>query len=153
MMKFSPAAKFLERAIRCGLLAALVALFAVFIAMAADKSWLEKVPQADRERQNPYAGQANAIAAGARIFKDHCAKCHGPDALGHGKKPNLRSDFVQHLSDGEIFWVLRNGVLGKGMPSWSGIPEPSRWQVIAYLKSLGVAPGHDDDSHWQGDQP
>ena len=68
---------------------------------------------------------------------DHCAKCHGEDALGRGKKPSLRTKEVQKAADGELFSLLRNGYLKKGMPSWSSLPEPSRWQIIAYVKSLG----------------
>jgi hypothetical protein len=49
----------------------------------------------------------------------------------------LRTDEVQNAADGEIFWLLRNGSLRRGMPSWSALPEPSRWQIIAYVKSLG----------------
>jgi hypothetical protein len=44
---------------------------------------------------------------------------------------------VQQAADGQLFWFLRNGNLRRGMPSWSSLPEPSRWQIIAYLKSLG----------------
>jgi mono/diheme cytochrome c family protein len=103
----------------------------------ADDSWKQHVSEADRERTNPVAGQADAIAAGGRLFEDHCAKCHGADALGRRNKPNLRTDEVQNAADGEIFWLLRNGSLRRGMPSWSALPEPSRWQIIAYVKSLG----------------
>ena len=103
----------------------------------ADDSWKQHVAEADRERTNPVGGQADAIAAGGRLFEDHCAKCHGADALGRRNKPNLRTDEVQNAADGEIFWLLRNGSLRRGMPSWSALPEPSRWQIIAYVKSLG----------------
>jgi mono/diheme cytochrome c family protein len=105
--------------------------------VAADGRWLRRVPDADRQRVNPFAGQPDAIAAGGRMFKDHCAKCHGEDALGHGKRPSLRSDRVQHATDGEIFWLLNNGNLPKGMPTWAALPEPIRWQITAYVKSLG----------------
>ena len=114
-----------------------IALAALLCLAAADGSWLKHVPDADRQRANPYTGQADAIAGGSKLFADHCAKCHGPDALGKGKRPSLRSDRVQHATDGELFWLLKNGVLGHGMPSWSALPEPSRWQIIAYVKSLG----------------
>ena len=117
------------------------------VCLAADGSWLKHVPEADRQRINPLAGQADAVAAGGRMFEDHCAKCHGPDALGRGKRPSLRSDRVQHATDGEIFWLLKNGNLGKGMPTWAALPEPMRWQIIAYLKSLGPdAPAATDKS-------
>jgi mono/diheme cytochrome c family protein len=122
-----------------GILAALGAglLFAAVVYASADGSWLKHVPDADRGRTNPYAGQKDAIAAGGRVFQDHCAKCHGDDAEGRGKKPSLRSSRVQEATDGEVFWLLKNGNLGKGMPTWSKLPEETRWQVIAYVKSLG----------------
>jgi len=116
-------------------------VFAVLICMGADGSWLKHVPEKDRQRVNPYAGQPAAIQAGSRVFADHCAKCHGADALGLDKRPNLRSDRVQHAADGEIAWLLKNGSLAAGMPSWSALPEPTRWQVIAYVKSLGPSAG------------
>jgi mono/diheme cytochrome c family protein len=121
------------------LLALALALISAAVAYAtADGSWLKHVPDGDRARTNPYAGQADAIAAGGRVFEDHCAKCHGADAEGRGKKPSLRSSRVQGATDGEIFWLLKNGNLGRGMPTWSNkLPEQTRWQVIAYVKSLG----------------
>jgi mono/diheme cytochrome c family protein len=105
----------------------------------AQAPWIGHVSESDRARVNPYAQQPDAIAAGGRLFADHCAQCHGPDALGRKKRPSLRTPEVQRAADGEIFWLLRNGALRKGMPSWSSLPEPSRWQLIAYVKSLGEA--------------
>ena len=107
------------------------------ICAAADNDWLKQVPDADRRRPNPYAARSEASAAGGILFADHCSKCHGPDALGRGKRPSLRSKEVQTASDGEIFWLLKNGNRRRGMPSWSSLPEPSRWQLVAYVKSLG----------------
>jgi mono/diheme cytochrome c family protein len=112
-------------------------LLAASACIAADTDWMKHVSEADRARTNPYANQADAIAGGSRLFVDHCAKCHGEDALGRGKKPSLRTKEVQQATDGEIFSLLKNGYLRKGMPSWSSLPEPSRWQIIAYVKSLG----------------
>jgi mono/diheme cytochrome c family protein len=121
------------------LCAALLSVFAVFLCVAAsDGAWLKDVPDVDRQKVNPYAGQKDAIAAGNRIFLDKCAKCHGDDGTGRKKKPSLRTDRVQHATDGEIFWLLKNGSLKHGMPSWSSMPEPMRWQVITFVKSLGT---------------
>jgi mono/diheme cytochrome c family protein len=112
-------------------------LLAASVCTAADTGWLKHVSEADRVRTNPYAGQADAIAGGSRLFADHCSKCHGEDALGRRKRPSLRTKEVQQASDGELFSLLKNGYLKKGMPSWSALPEASRWQLIAYVKSLG----------------
>jgi mono/diheme cytochrome c family protein len=127
---------------KCGspfrVMISLVAL--VFCMALADGSWMQKVPADYRSKVNPYAGQPAAIAGGAKLFADHCAKCHGADALGRRKRPSLRSERVQlQATEGDIFWLLKNGNLRRGMPTWSAIPEPSRWQIIAYVKSLGPA--------------
>ena len=104
--------------------------------LAADGGWLRKVPEADRKRVNPYAGKAEAVAAGKLLFAENCAKCHGEDALGRRGRPSLRSERIAHASDGELAWLLKNGSAWKGMPSWSALPEPERWQIIAYLRSF-----------------
>ena len=116
---------------------AFVLASAAAVYATADGSWLKHVPDADRTRANPFARQADAVAAGKGVFQDHCAKCHGPDGEGRGKKPSLRSSRVQEATDGEIFWLLKNGNLPKGMPTWNKLTEQTRWQVIAYVKSLG----------------
>jgi len=93
-------------------------------------------PPETREWQNPYEGQPNAIAAGKKLFLQHCAECHGDDARGRGRAANLRSPGVQNATPGELVWFLRNGNLWRGMPSWSGLPIERRWQLVTYLKSL-----------------
>ena len=120
-------------------LMALALILPIALLAATDQSWKRHVSDRDRARQNPYAGQGDAVAAGGRLFDEHCAKCHGDDALGRGKRPSLRTSEVQEASDGEIFWILKNGFLSRGMPSWSSLPEPSRWQLVTYVKSLGVS--------------
>jgi len=129
---------------RCRMaLRVMLSLVVLVVSMAlADGSWMQKVPADYHSKVNPYAGQPAAIAGGAKLFADHCAKCHGPDALGRRKRPSLRSERVQvQATEGDIFWLLKNGNLGRGMPTWSAMPEPSRWQIIAYVKSLGPATG------------
>jgi mono/diheme cytochrome c family protein len=135
-----------------GLVVAMMLCMALFSG-AVDNSWLEKVPEADRTRTNPFARQADAISAGSKLFADHCSKCHGSDALGRGKRPSLRSQVVQQAADGQLFWFLRNGNLRRGMPSWSSLPEPSRWQIIAYLKSLGEQSNTGANTSPKGNEP
>jgi mono/diheme cytochrome c family protein len=120
----------------------LLGALAIILSGAADGSWLKHVPAADRRRVNPYLGQAEAVAAGGRLFSAHCAQCHGADALGNPKHPSLRSYRVQQATDGEVFWLLTNGNLSRGMPTWASLPDESRWQIIAYVKSLGPSSSH-----------
>ena len=109
-----------------------LALFAT-----SNGAWLTNVPQRDRERVNPYRDQADAVAAGRRIFVDHCAHCHGDNADGTKKRPTLKSARVQQeATDGDLHWLLVNGNRGQGMPSWVKLGDPQIWQVICYVKSL-----------------
>jgi cytochrome c oxidase cbb3-type subunit 3 len=103
----------------------------------ADGSWLKNVPAHEHEKTNPFAGQPDAIAAGQRIYLDHCSHCHGENAEGTKKHPALKSERVQHqASEGDLRWLLVNGNMRKGMPSWSKLPDQQVWQLIAYLKSM-----------------
>lgn len=102
---------------------------------------LAKAPEKARSRVNPLANDPEAVAAGRLLFEDHCAECHGENAEG-GKKgvkhrgPSLHAPEVQNAPDGALFWLMTNGVVRKGMPVWSKLPEPQRWQIVRFLKSL-----------------
>jgi len=100
---------------------------------------LEKAPAKYRAKANPMATDKNAVAAGKVLFEEHCAECHGENALGSKKAPSLRAPEVQSAPPGTIFWILTNGIVRKGMPVWSKLPEPQRWQLITYIHSLGPA--------------
>jgi mono/diheme cytochrome c family protein len=97
---------------------------------------LAKAPKKATERRNPMEGDNEAVAAGAKLYDLHCAECHGELATGGKKGPSLRADEVQQATPGTIFWLLTNGVVRRGMPVWSKLPEPQRWQLVSYIKSL-----------------
>jgi len=98
---------------------------------------LQKAPKKARERKNPLENDADAVAAGAILFEQHCAECHGKSAEGSSKAPSLRAPEVQNATPGTLFWLLTNGVVRKKMPVWSKLPEPQRWQLVRYIKSFG----------------
>lgn len=85
--------------------------------------------------RNPYAGHPDAVQAGAKLYRYHCAHCHGANAEGRVGPP-LGTDSVRDRSDGALFRFVTNGDLRRGMPSWSRLPDQRRWQIIAYLRSL-----------------
>ena len=113
-----------------------LALLSGMMLATAAGSWQMHVPEKERARANPYAEDQEAVQAGAKMFHQHCASCHGKDAEGKGKKPSLRSERIEAATPGEIQWLLKNGSLVAGMPSWSRLPEEQRWQLVAYVKSL-----------------
>jgi mono/diheme cytochrome c family protein len=115
---------------------ALIACAALAYAAGSRSHW-QNVPPKDHDCTNPFAGQSAAVAAGALVYREHCAECHKDDARGDGRKrPSLRSQSVRSATDGDLEWFRRRGDLSHGMPSWSSLPEAQRWQVIAFLRSL-----------------
>jgi mono/diheme cytochrome c family protein len=99
-------------------------------------SELGKAPAVASSWKNPYAGDTGALLAGKKLFERHCAGCHGQDGRGRDKAPDLRSPVIQSASEGTLFWFLKNGNLKEGMPSWSRLPDPQKWQLVSYLKNL-----------------
>jgi mono/diheme cytochrome c family protein len=97
---------------------------------------LHRAPAAAERFENPLENQENARLAGAKLFQRHCASCHGPDGAGRDRAPALASPNVRTAPAGVLFWVLRNGSLRRGMPSFSHLPDQQRWQIVTYLKSL-----------------
>jgi cytochrome c oxidase cbb3-type subunit 2 len=95
-----------------------------------------QVPGRARPKCNPLANDARATVAGRKLFQQHCAQCHGKAAEGRGKAPALISAEMMVATPGEIYWVITNGVVRRGMPTWSRIPELQRWQIVTYLESL-----------------
>jgi mono/diheme cytochrome c family protein len=98
---------------------------------------LLKAPEKARNRPNPLQHDPDAVAAGAILFEQHCAECHGKSAEGSRKAPSLLAPEVQSATAGTLFWLLTNGVVRKKMPVWSKLPEPQRWQLVRFIKSLG----------------
>jgi cytochrome c oxidase cbb3-type subunit 2 len=123
---------------RRGTLSALsAALCATLAFAAASHSHWDRIPDKDHLRVNPLAAHPEAAAAGALVFRDHCAQCHKADARGDGhKRPSLHNENLRAATDGDVEWFLRQGDLAHGMPSWSSLPSEQRWQLVAYLKSI-----------------
>jgi mono/diheme cytochrome c family protein len=101
---------------------------------------LAQAPEDARSRENPLEHDPAAAAAGRKLYERHCANCHGVAGENGRKGPGLQGSEVQTATAGELFWVITNGNVRAGMPVWSRLPEPQRWQITTYLKSLGSAP-------------
>ena len=86
-------------------------------------------------RSNPLQGQERAQRAGAKLFARECAvvprrkwrRWHWEKLRRFGKKKSIDAP------PGALFWILRNGSLNRGMPSFAHLPEPQRWQIITWL--------------------
>jgi mono/diheme cytochrome c family protein len=109
-------------------------------------SEIQKAPEKARAKRNPFEQNADAVAAGKNLFVQHCLECHGESALGGKKAPSLRAVEIQSAAPGAVFWILTNGVVRRGMPVWSKLPEPQRWQLVSYIQSLGVVSSETTDN-------
>lgn len=104
-----------------------------------DYAELRRVPEKARIRHSPFEHDEQAVAAGKKLFGQHCAECHGSKAEGSKRAPSLRADEIRQATSGTLFWLLTNGVVRRGMPVWSKLPEPERWQIVSYVESLQTA--------------
>jgi mono/diheme cytochrome c family protein len=100
-----------------------------------------------RDLRNPVTRSPEVIANGREHFADHCATCHANDGSGdtpigrnlYPRVPDLRLAPTQKLSDGEIFYIIENGIRLTGMPAWgtgheSG--EESSWMLVHFIRHL-----------------
>ncbi|WP_420237313.1 c-type cytochrome [Telmatobacter bradus] len=125
---------FLTGWIRPGALVAVSLLYLVFggaVISYIHHRW-QHVPAEDHAQQNPVASQPEAIAAGQRLFGEHCSTCHQTN--GNGR--NLTENRLHGTTDGDLEWFLRQGDMGQGMPSWNGLSQNERWQLVSYLRTV-----------------
>ena len=104
-------------------------------------------PPGARSRSNPVLGTAEVLAAARAHFADHCAVCHANDGSGdtpvgrglYPRAPDMRKRETQDLSDGELFYVIRNGIRFTGMPAWGPAAEEDdrdSWPLVHLLRHL-----------------
>jgi mono/diheme cytochrome c family protein len=96
---------------------------------------------------NPVPASPDVVAEGLAHFADHCASCHGNDGSGdtemgrglYPRAPDMRLPATQNLSDGELFYIIENGVRFTGMPGWAtgtAAGEESTWHLVQFIRHL-----------------
>jgi mono/diheme cytochrome c family protein len=104
------------------------------------------IPGSARSRENPVAETQENLRDARLHFADHCAICHANDGSGdtlmgrnlYPKPPDLRHDETQKLADGELFWIIENGVRFTGMPAFGGAQgsEQDSWKLVRFIRRL-----------------
>jgi mono/diheme cytochrome c family protein len=104
------------------------------------------IPSSARATQNRVPASDKNLRDARLHFADHCATCHGNDGggdtmIGHGlypKPPDLRLPEAQKLSDGELFWIIENGVRFTGMPAFGGGhgAQEDSWKLVHFIRHL-----------------
>lgn len=102
-------------------------------------------PAGARELKSPLESTEADLAVAREHWVDHCALCHGLDGTGNtdlGRNlyppaPDLRDPQTRELSDGELFYIISNGIRFTGMPAWGGLhSNTENWQLVAFIRRL-----------------
>jgi predicted CXXCH cytochrome family protein len=105
------------------------------------------IPRAERHAKNPWKPTGENLQAAREHFISRCAICHGNDGRGrtqlgqalYPRVPDLLSQQTQDLSDGEIHYIIANGVQLTGMPGWSTPHqemEDDSWKLVLFIRDL-----------------
>ena len=103
----------------------------------------------NRKQKNPLPATSDTIADGKEAFSHYCVACHGMDGQNTGVPfadhmsppiPSLASKEVQLYTDGQLKWVIDNGIWPSGMPGSKGtLSDDEVWSIVVYLRNLPPA--------------
>jgi cbb3-type cytochrome c oxidase subunit III len=129
----------------------------------AEPSWAERsvarlarrwsVPARAREARNPVVFSDEVWREARAHFADHCASCHANNGSGqteigrnlYPRAPDMRLPETQDLSDGELYWIIENGVRLTGMPAWGDGTDhdTDTWKLVHLVRNLSrLTPEH-----------
>jgi mono/diheme cytochrome c family protein len=104
------------------------------------------LPPAASSHPNPIPRTLEVLAEARAHWADHCASCHANDGSGDtilGKHtyppaPDMRQPATQNMSDGELFFIIQNGVRLTGMPGWGGSAHDAEdsWKLVHFIRHL-----------------
>jgi len=118
-----------------------------FEAFAARAARSLALPASYKSLKNPYPPTPENLRESLEHFADHCAVCHANDGSGqtdigqnlYPKAPDMRRPETQSLSDGELFYIIHNGIRLTGMPAWGKDPpekDEDSWKLVHFIRHL-----------------
>jgi mono/diheme cytochrome c family protein len=101
------------------------------------------IPAQAKALKNPLTPDSQVLAQAEKRFKEHCAICHAEDGTGKTplaaglspEVPDLHADHIQNLTDGELFYIIKNGVRFTGMPGWD-LEDSHNWGLVALIRQF-----------------
>jgi mono/diheme cytochrome c family protein len=116
-----------------------------------------------KDTKNPVADEPENVQSGRIAFSHYCVACHGLDGQNTGVPfaeamvppvPLLNSPTVQSYTDGQLHWIMENGISPSGMPASKGILTDSElWSIVVYLRHLPAAGSLGEPAMYSGDDP
>ncbi len=102
------------------------------------------IPSDAKNTKNPVEVTGLALNDAREDFNARCSGCHGIDGGGtsqmgrnlYPKTPDLRSHKTQSLTDGEMEYIIENGVRLTGMPAWNQLPQTEIWKLVGYIRQF-----------------
>jgi len=125
------------------------------------------IPGQERSLKNPFEASSEVLQEGREYFLARCSTCHGIEGAGktqiglnlYPRVPDLRASATQRLTDGEIHYIIENGVQRTGMPAWGNPHTESSgesWKLVLFIRSLGALTPQERSqqmaSHYVGSQ-
>jgi mono/diheme cytochrome c family protein len=117
-----------------------------FETAAARRARRFAIPRSAKELRNPLQPTPEAWTEGRKHFADHCAVCHANDGSGNAElgrnlypqAPDMRLPDTQNLTDGELYYIIQNGVRFTGMPAWgeAGPHDHQSWSLVLFIRHL-----------------
>jgi len=112
----------------------------------ARKARAMAVPGEVKQRTNPISNGPEVLAEARAHWADHCAACHGNDGSGQSEMgkhlyppaPDMRKQDTQQMTDGELFYIIQNGIRLSGMPAWGSEHngQEDSWKLIHFIRHL-----------------
>lgn len=110
---------------------------------------VKKVTIGGKDWKNPTPDNDASVKEGMEHFQHHCQVCHGLDGHATGVPfaammdppvPDLSEKEIQEYADGQLKWIIENGIAPSGMPAWKGmLDDDEMWKIVRFLRKLPPA--------------
>jgi len=126
--------------------------FSVNAPATAIEAWVARqaraaaVPEEMKHAVNPVSDSSEVLDQARAHWADHCASCHGNDGKGQAgmgqqlypNAPDMTQRVTQNKTDGELFYIVQNGVRLSGMPAWGSAHggEQDSWKLVRFIRHL-----------------
>jgi mono/diheme cytochrome c family protein len=119
------------------------------VGVCLEQRAIKTAPVEYLDKVNPLRDEPRNLKKGKVLYrlkaKKACKFCHGMEGLGDGSMSDLQpmpprnftcKNYMNKIKDGELFWVIKEGVIDSGMPSYKHLSDKKIWQLIHYIRTF-----------------